>query len=252
MGQYYTVVNIDKKQCLHPHHFDNGAKLMEWGYIGNMLVNAMMNLLATDWQGDRVYVVGDYADLEDMDEVWAKEYEEAADYLDIPKEEQDSDNACTIHTYAYDHFDDYSNRADIKDRHWRYVVNTATNQYIDLEHCPIEWVWYSEDEDKAGTTSISPIVLLLAMGNGRGGGDYAPMNELVEGDTKILVGSWCKYSRNIEVLGEEETPDPSMEEFCPDFTEREKTIPYTAAEEEMNKCKEERKKAAETRSTMRR
>lgn len=31
MGQYYMVVNTAKKECLDPHKFGDGAKLMEFG-----------------------------------------------------------------------------------------------------------------------------------------------------------------------------------------------------------------------------
>ena len=31
MGQYYLIANIDKKEYIHPHKFDDGMKLMEFG-----------------------------------------------------------------------------------------------------------------------------------------------------------------------------------------------------------------------------
>lgn len=30
MGQYYMVMNLAKKEYLHPHHFGDGLKLMEF------------------------------------------------------------------------------------------------------------------------------------------------------------------------------------------------------------------------------
>ena len=84
MGQYYLIANVDKKESLNTHSLDNGAKLMEWSYQGNRMVNALFNLLQTDWQGDRVYVVGDYADSEELNEEdinWLPTYNAVAEEL---------------------------------------------------------------------------------------------------------------------------------------------------------------------------
>jgi hypothetical protein len=70
MGQYYEIVNIDKREYLDPHTMGCGAKLMEWSYNRTEISLALMNLLADRWKGDRVYVVGDYAECDDKKEVW--------------------------------------------------------------------------------------------------------------------------------------------------------------------------------------
>jgi len=79
MGQYYYVVNLDKKQFLHPHKFDEGLKLMEFGCSSEGTLTALALLLADgngrgggdaqssdpligSWAGDRIVVAGDYAD----------------------------------------------------------------------------------------------------------------------------------------------------------------------------------------------
>ena len=84
MGQYYKIVNIDKKQWLDPHMFSDGIKLLEFGCNGNGAMTALAVLLAdgngrgggdltttmeTDpdklvgsWAGDRIVIAGDYAD----------------------------------------------------------------------------------------------------------------------------------------------------------------------------------------------
>lgn len=78
MGQYYKVVNLDKKQYLHPHNFGDGLKLMEFGGSGGGTMMALAVLLSDgngqgggdlhsnqkligSWAGDRIVVVGDYA-----------------------------------------------------------------------------------------------------------------------------------------------------------------------------------------------
>jgi hypothetical protein len=73
MGEYFKVVNITKRQFLCPHSFGDGAKLLEFGSGGGTM-QALTVLLSTrpfdhdgenlagSWAGDRVVIVGDYAD----------------------------------------------------------------------------------------------------------------------------------------------------------------------------------------------
>ena len=79
MGQYYLIVNADKKQYLHPHKFDEGLKLMEFGHSTSSILFALTVLLADgnnrgggdlhsddpligSWAGNRIVIAGDYAD----------------------------------------------------------------------------------------------------------------------------------------------------------------------------------------------
>lgn len=101
MGQYHLVVNLDKKQFLHPNHLGDGLKLLEFG-DGGATLTALAILLAKDngrglgdlhvaspdtpldhwakndygltrkrtpfahfvgsWSGDRITIAGDYGD----------------------------------------------------------------------------------------------------------------------------------------------------------------------------------------------
>ena len=82
MGQYYKIVNLDKREYLHPHNFGDGAKLWEFGSSGMGTMFGLALLLANGngqgggdfqvrrpedlelvgrWAGDRIVVVGDYA-----------------------------------------------------------------------------------------------------------------------------------------------------------------------------------------------
>ncbi len=47
MGQYYYIVNIDKKQFLYPHKFDDGLKLMEFGQSSGGTLLGLTILLAS-------------------------------------------------------------------------------------------------------------------------------------------------------------------------------------------------------------
>lgn len=112
MGQYHYVVNIDKKQYLHPHKFFDGLKLMEFGSSGSGTMLGLAILLAMDngrgggdlhsdspivgsWAGDRIVIAGDYGDAwsdpQDLMAVVKKDgpnlYQEAVDgYEDISEQ----------------------------------------------------------------------------------------------------------------------------------------------------------------------
>jgi len=86
MGQYYIILNLDKKQYLRPWNFGDGAKLLEFGTSGNGVMLGLaillsdgndrgggdlrvpenapeeLNSLIGSWAGDRIVVSGDYAD----------------------------------------------------------------------------------------------------------------------------------------------------------------------------------------------
>lgn len=83
MGQYHLTVNIDKKEFLDPHTLGDGLKLVE--QFGNPypgIRSALLVLLACSngrglgdlprdslvghWAGDRIAVVGDYTEPEDI------------------------------------------------------------------------------------------------------------------------------------------------------------------------------------------
>lgn len=79
MGQYYKIVNLDKREYLHPHKLSSGLKLMELansfpatalpvllsagsGRGGGDFGDESPTSVAGRWAGDRVVVIGDYAD----------------------------------------------------------------------------------------------------------------------------------------------------------------------------------------------
>lgn len=64
MGQYYKAINLDKREFLSPHKYDNGAKLMEHSYLENNLLNAVERLLSPNgsWYKTRLVWGGDYMD----------------------------------------------------------------------------------------------------------------------------------------------------------------------------------------------
>lgn len=228
MGQYYIVVNVDKKMYVEPMDLGNGVKLMEWSYGKTATVLALMNLLANEWNGDRVYVVGDYAEADRPEEPCYKAIKSLEDEFGL----LNGDNG-TVYRYALTNFTNVSALVDQEDHGLRYIYNHGTKQFIDIAKCPIEWTWYSEEDNKAFVTKAAPISLLLAIGNGRGGGDFRKGNNGYE-----YVGSWCDSVRSIEVTADR-IDGLDYEEFAPNFMENKEIIPYTdedkAIREEMKK-----------------
>lgn len=90
MGQYFILLNLDKKEYIHPHRLGCGAKL--WEIAVNKISAVFAFLLrqsseggggdiqkdyknAGRWAGDRIVVVGDY-DESGLYQKAAKEYRE--------------------------------------------------------------------------------------------------------------------------------------------------------------------------------
>lgn len=234
MGQYYMIVNVDKKLYISPWDMDNGSKLMEWSYSRNAMVLALMNLLANEWKGDRVYVVGDYAEADNPNEPCYGAVKVLEEELKLSENEEVN----SIYGYVSEYYTNVSALTDEEDHGLRYIYNHKTEQFIDTEKCPIEWAWYSKDEKKVYISKIAPISLLLAMGNDRGGGDFNKGHIGYE-----YVGSWCSSVQDIEVTADK-IEGLEYEEFAPNFTEQKEIVPYT---DEEKVIREEMKKYAELR-----
>jgi hypothetical protein len=93
MGQYWKLVNLDKKEFVHPHEIGCGLKLGEMVAASPGIPAAMVMLCAAmpvargggdfrekgivgRWAGDRIALVGDYAEDGDL----APEHEAASIY----------------------------------------------------------------------------------------------------------------------------------------------------------------------------
>ncbi len=82
MGQYHITVNLDKREFIHPHRLGDGLKLWEQGASQGGTLNAIHALLAVSngrgggdyiesdfvgrWGGDRIAVIGDYSEPDDL------------------------------------------------------------------------------------------------------------------------------------------------------------------------------------------
>jgi hypothetical protein len=79
MGQYYKIVNVTKREFLHPHKFGDGLKLQEFGNSSSGTMFGLATLLSSgdgqgggdlhsnsnlvgSWAGDSIVVLGDYSE----------------------------------------------------------------------------------------------------------------------------------------------------------------------------------------------
>jgi hypothetical protein len=165
MGQYYKPVNLNKKEHLYAHEYQNGLKLMEHSYIGNRFMNAVENLLipanaeipeSGRWYQGRIVWAGDYADAEPDNEDGYNLYSlmEKANKIQPP-----------------------SHAVNPK---YHYLTNHTKKQVVDLT---------AVSGDEHGF-KIHPLSLFTAEGNGQGGGDF-------RGDDP-RVGTWARDSISLE------------------------------------------------------
>lgn len=150
MGQYFHVVNIDKKVSIAPHDLGQPTKLTEHSFVGNPLMNHVAALLATHWKGDRVVWAGDYAD---------------------PEDETFHDDSASGNLYQTD----YPQEKRLPQLYEEVVLfaNHDKNEYFTLDNLPV----------CSYGLIIHPLSILVATSNGQGGGDYF-------GPNKEMAGRW--------------------------------------------------------------
>ncbi len=197
MGQYYLVANMDKKEVLCINGRFPGMKLLEIA-INKEDSLAILNQAAIHWKGDHIYLIGDYADLSDSKQPYFNALRMWTDKFHVVE---------SMYHYIYDNFNRVE--GDTSDKGYRFLYNHEKKVYLDLLHIP-----KSYESEMKNSFYISPLPLLIAMGNGRGGGDYW------NPDNNDFVGSWCDSISSIEIT---RMPKDELdyEEFHPDFCCRE-------------------------------
>ena len=221
MGQYYKTVNLDKRQYIEPWECDCGAKLMEHSYIGNDgfgngFSGTLISLLNNEWKGDRIVLAGDYADREYMEEEFPELFEELAKaepWL-LDKREYNGEYYDVALYECVEH--GFENVGSIEQtepcpRYALFYNDNDNKYYVDLyDERQSAWEW-TDDNGKNHKTLVFSPHLLVALGNGLGGGDY-------HGDSEYLVGSLAGY--HIELA--DDIPNGYIELFETDipFNER--------------------------------
>lgn len=156
MGQYYNIATSDKvngKITCHSVQVKGndyqGVKLLEHSYYGNDTMNAVCAFLFQNPM--HIAWVGDYSN----------EDERAPEAL-----RKMLHKACWSGELAEEPWE----KVEANDK-WKFLVNHSKRMYIDLEkhfQCSHEDDTWSNGEH----ICIHPLSLLVAIGNGMGGGDY--------------------------------------------------------------------------------
>lgn len=149
MGQYYMPVikrgSVLKK--VYSHDFENGLKLTEHSYVGNNFVNVVANELVEN--PAQLYWCGDYA--EESDFISKYMFNKVYKYAWRNKERTTVENPNEEFDWTKD---------------WYYINETRKEYILMPKPNNLDWVF-------------TPLSLLTAIGNGRGGGDYHRNNEMV-------------------------------------------------------------------------
>lgn len=227
MGQYYYYINIDKRIIVCAN---GGHVLCEHSWLGNNeVVIPIKQLVKTEWQGDRVIQLGDCAN------GMAASTELRGEHLKFIKKIKkevgmtNDQNLClywgykvnggeTFKEYTLEElFDSY----DLKLEHdsegmpipfnekgqkcscdqFRYLYNTKRKEYVDSFKILPSYV--GEYKSEINFVKLDAYSLLIAIGNGEGGGDYC-------GPDENLVGLWASTSDSIIIS--EKSPKEYAEE----------------------------------------
>jgi hypothetical protein len=226
MGQYYHPTNVDKKEYLYSHDFNNGLKLMEHSYITNDFVEAVERLLSPNGSWHRCHLV------------WAGDYMDEKLFIPDDAPLTEKGNVYNLFGYVDDHGKNALEGADKLDREkqtyeerkklseqlvekWlktlpekgQYLVNHTKKVYLDLTKEKGDGELWGDGKTPV---VIHPLPLLTCSGNGRGGGDY-------RGRKIKLVGSWAgdEISLEHEPMYEKMKPCNFYEKMKPcNFKER--------------------------------
>lgn len=193
MGQYFTPICIHRTGLVKKfdaHNYASGYKLTEHSWIGNELVGAVMNYLASN----NCYLawVGDYAGDGEND----NKYKKKDDFQEVFKyyERQTGLNWLFCG----------SNLDTTKG----YLWNKTKNEYLDMK----EYIMENKEQMPMSleVKCVHPLPLLTSIGNGAGGGDYF-------GTDEEYVGSWACD----EIVWVQKKPGEEAKKILPHFKQRE-------------------------------
>lgn len=231
MGQYYNVeqrykyINIDKRIIVCANY---GLELCKHSWLGNnSVVIPIKQLVKTEWQGDRVIQLGDCVD--GMAASTELREEQLKFIKKIKKEvgmtndqslywDNVADEGETFKKYTLKElFDSYDLKLEYDAEYmpvtfnekgqkcscdqFRYLYNTKRKEYVDSFKILPSYV--EEYKSEINFVKLDAYSLLIAIGNGLGGGDYF-------GPDENLVGLWASTSDSIIIS--EKSPKEYAEE----------------------------------------
>lgn len=231
MGQYYNVeqrykyINIDKRIIVCANY---GLELCKHSWLGNnSVVIPIKHLVKTEWQGDRVIQLGDCVDgmaaSTELREEHLKFIKKIKKEVGMTNDQSlywdnVADEGETFKKYTLKElFDSYDLKLEYDAEYmpvtfnekgqkcscdqFRYLYNTKRKEYVDSFKILPSYVDIYKSEILF--TKLDAYSLLIAIGNGLGGGDYF-------GPDENLVGLWASTSDSIIIS--EKSPKEYAEE----------------------------------------
>lgn len=231
MGQYYNVeqrykyINIDKRIIVCANY---GLELCKHSWLGNnSVVIPIKQLGKTEWQGDRVIQLGDCVDgmaaSTELREEHLKFIKKIKKEVGMTNDQSlywdnVADEGETFKKYTLKElFDSYDLKLEYDAEYmpvtfnekgqkcscdqFRYLYNTKRKEYVDSFKILPSYVDIYKSEILF--TKLDAYSLLIAIGNGLGGGDYF-------GPDENLVGLWASTSDSIIIS--EKSPKEYAEE----------------------------------------
>ena len=223
MGEYYSWVNVDKKEYLQPGDFDLGQKSIESTWERNKLLQALYELLSTDWKGCHILFLGDECNAVDdetneviktilkhkeesncsgylFDTVYDTYrnvsclFKEAEDevrneiriYLHMIAEEDDDNDDRYIppNEYGIDTSDPYNGLFLREGKSFKYTINRTKKVFYSLEETKFF------DRDGTEIEHIDPLPVLMRYGRSRETGvwlgDIIDVSDILPEDCTLL------------------------------------------------------------------
>lgn len=185
MGQYYYAVLREpgdgKFVIGNPHHFDYGLKLMENGFVDSTFVKTAFSMIIDHPM--HIAWVGDYAEEKDLAK-FGIDPDKVKAFIDASWETNEHDHNLLERNYPGDkvmgqYFGEFI------------VINHTKKEFFDQHKY---WKRVCPDKNPGAEYMIDPLVALVAIGNGKGGGDFWG-----KGDEE--VGRWATDAIELVPIG---------------------------------------------------
>ena len=190
MGQYFSALVVDEQNQvakLTPKEFDSFSKLTEHSWISNPFVNAVHSLIRDHRR--KVAWIGDYSlkPYDPKEDAYARAlpYREFAALYEIAQGESDVPSIKRSSFYKWDV------ECLMHNTKGMYLLNHSKLLYIDLAK-------YIQQSIDAEGWCLSPLPLLTACGNGRGGGDFYEGHSGFE-HIGTWAFDWVEYTDHVPV-----------------------------------------------------
>lgn len=163
MGQYYYAVLREpatgKFVVGNPHHFDYGLKLMENGFIDSTFVKIVFSMIQDHPM--QIAWVGDYAQEKDLLK-FNIDSSKVKVFIDESWKKNDADQELLERYYPGEkvigaYFGEFI------------VINHTKKEFFDQKEY---WNRNFKGKSPRAEYAIDPLVALIAIGNGKGGGDF--------------------------------------------------------------------------------